>query len=435
MCSIGEEDFGDEGGTHTMVADPKITPCAEPLEEICKKCNERKVVVKLNLKDAQCEPCFFQYARHKLRASMGATKIIERGAKVLLVFDGTIEACVMFDIVRYSVSQELFKRLNIQPCAVYVDATCISGRSINQRQAHLDETDKVLKQFDFESYYASIADDVHTIKFDSLKLNNEQLSREQKFVDKFNAIGNQTAKEDFLNVRNSNIYREVAAMFNCKYIFLPTISHQVATTLLVNMALGRGKSVANDVSFCDNRHNCAAKIVRPMRNVSSLEVETYVRLDQSLRELIQDNDYFHIAKTKSATSIQSLTQQFIDNLQENFASTVSTVFRTGDKISAAASTQQNDHNDQPKQTCKFCHSELDYENSATLFATEYSRCVSACADQQEINDGDSMQKKAQQQLLGQNNDDDDDTNSLIKSLCHACRNIFRDLDEPHTYVQ
>lgn len=433
MCSIGEEDFGDEGGAHTMVADPKITPIAAAvLDEICKKCNERKVVIKLNYKDAQCEPCFFQYARHKLRASMGSTKIIERGARVLLVFDGSIESCVMFDIIRHSVSMEQFKRLTIKPCAVYVDATCISGLSIDKRHEHITETGKVLQHFGFESYYASIANDVQTMKFESFQLDDEQLSKEQKFITMFNAIGNQTAKEDFLNIRNMNVYREVASNVDCKYVFLSTISHQVAATLLVNVALGRGKSVANDISFADNRQNCAAQIIRPMRNVNSLEVETYVRLDKELNQLIQNSDYFDIFKMKSVTSIQSLTLQFIDNLQENFASTVSTMFRTGDKISAAASTH---HHDQPKETCKFCHSDLDYQNSATLFAIEYSRCMSASADQNELNDVDRMLKKAENQVLGQNDDNVDDTNSLIKSLCHGCRNIFRDLDEPNTYIQ
>lgn len=29
MCSIGEDDFGDTGGKHTMVAEPQIHPLNE----------------------------------------------------------------------------------------------------------------------------------------------------------------------------------------------------------------------------------------------------------------------------------------------------------------------------------------------------------------------------------------------------------------------
>lgn len=167
-----------------------------------------------------------------------------------------------------------------------------------------------------------------------------------------------------------------------------------------------------------------------MRNITSLEVETYVRLDDTLNRLIRCSKYLTVANNNPIPSIQSLTKQFIDHLQENFASTVSTVFRTGDKISAAATTHSIDGN-RPKQTCKFCHSELDYEHSTTLFAIEYSRCMSACADQNKVNDVDLMLKKAQNQVLGKH---DDDTDGLIKSLCHGCRNIFRDLDAPNTYI-
>lgn len=431
MCSIGEDDFGDEGGAHTMHADPKVSASAIVSDEICKKCNEHKVAVKLNEKDAQCEPCFFQYVRHKLRAALGKSRIIERGAKVLLVFDNTIEACVMLDMVRYAVSQEQFKRLTIQPYVVYLDSTCISGKSISERQEQLNESFKILENFSFETYYASISSEVPITKVESFQLNIEQLHTDEKFATKFNAIGNQTAKEDYLNVNSLNIYRKVATHIGSKYVFVPSISHQVATDLLVSVALGRGKSVASDISFCDNRSNCAAQIIRPMRNVTALEVETFVRLDKTLNRLTQNNKFLNVTKTNSITSIQSLTKQFIDNLQENFASTVSTVFRTGDKISAAATTQNID-GDRPKQTCKFCHSQLDYDNSSTLFAIEYSRCVSACADQNEVNDVDLMLNKAQNQVLGKN---DDDTEGIIKLLCHGCRNIFRDLSEPNPYIQ
>lgn len=460
MCSIGEEDFGDDGGAHTMVPEPKLattiavtTTSAIQSAEICKKCNQNNVTVKLNLKDAQCESCFYQYVRHKMRAAMGSTKIIERGANVLLVFDGTIEACVMFDMVRHAIALEHFKRLTIRPYVIYVDNSCIMDWTIEQRQQMISETFNALKTFDFEMYYASIAADVPIKKFQqSIAFDNEQLTMEAIFLRKYNAIGNQTAKEDYRIRLNLNRYRDVAAQIQCMYVFLPTVSYQIANDLLVNVALGRGKSVANDISFCDNRSNWTAKIVRPMRTVTLLEIETYIRLDDSLKNLIQNNRQLNgeIAKSLSAarpvpTSIHSLTKQFMDNLQENYASTVSTVFRTGDKISAAAAVADGTtthrrilHNladdlVKTKPTCKFCHSQLDYEHSNTLLAIEYSRCVSSCADRNEVNDVNIMMNLAENQVLG-NTDDDADAKSLMKSLCHACRNIFRDLNESYSYI-
>lgn len=459
MCSIGEEDFGDDGGAHTMTPEPKLANTASSADsalqsnEVCKKCNQNNAAVKLNLKDAQCESCFYQYVRHKMRAAMGATKIIERGANVLLVFDGTIEACVMFDMVRHAIALEQFKRLTIRPFAIYVDNSCIhADLTVEQRQQIIGETFDALKTFDFEMYYASIAANVPIKRFQqSITIDNEQLTIESEFSRNFNEIGSRTAKEDYRMRLNLNRYRDIAAQIQCMYVFLPTISHQIATDLLVNVALGRGKSVANDISFCDNRSDWTAKIVRPMRTITLLETEMYVRLDDSLRNLIQNNRQLNgeiginLLAAPAPTSIQSLTKQFIDNLQENYASTVSTVYRTGDKISAAAAAavaathRQIQHNlvddlVKTRQMCKFCHSELDFEHSNTLLAIEYSRCVSTCADRNKVNDVNVMMNLAENLVLGNATDDADDAKNLMKSLCHACRNIFRDLNEPYSYI-
>ena len=50
MCSIVEEDFGDDGGVHAMIEDTKISEIAD---EVCKKCNVEKSVIKLVFKESQ----------------------------------------------------------------------------------------------------------------------------------------------------------------------------------------------------------------------------------------------------------------------------------------------------------------------------------------------------------------------------------------------
>lgn len=436
MCSIGEDDFGDEGGKHTMPVESKVQFDSIHSDEICKRCNQRNVVVKLNFKDAQCEECFFQYVRHKFRASLGSTRIIERGAKVLLVFDGTVESCVMYDIVRYALSQEKFRRLTIEPIAIYIDETFVTKNVSIEREKHIKEAFRIMKMFDFDIYYTTIAsNNLIPIKVENpsiFQLNYQLNENEQMFLTKLKKIGNSTAKEDFLNISRSNIMRWAASQIQCKYIFISTTSQQVATELLINVALGRGKSVASDISFYDQRTNCNARVLRPMRNIIPLEIENYVRLNNEKNQLIKINDYSNKTKMPSISSIHLLTKQFINNLQENFTSTVSTVFRTGDKISAAVSSPIKHDSIEEKQKCKFCHSDLDYENSTTLFAIEYSRCVSSCADQKEVNDVNLMQQHAVNQVLGANNTDDSE--NLMKYLCHGCRNIFRDLDEQNDFI-
>lgn len=439
MCSIGEDDFGDDGGVHSMQVEPKLDSTDIVSDEICKKCNERKVVVKINLKDAQCEPCFLQYVRHKFRAALGTTRVVERGARVVLVFDGSVECCVMFDMVRYALTQEQFKRLTYTPFALFVDDTSAFERNEEKRNEYLQESLKLLECFGFESYYTSVAtkdDPVLRIEnFQNFRIPDANLEKDAKFADTVSAIKSLTSRHDFVLTARANAIRAAAAQLDCKYAFLSTISHEVATTLLVNVALGRGSSVAHDISFCDNRPNCQVKLLRPIRNLSSLEVETYARLSPDKSWPTANHNFVNNVNANPNASIQNLTTQFVNGLQENFASTVSTVFRTGDKIASAATAPAKLNGDDAtlQKTCKFCHSILDYGNSATLFAIEYSRCVSACADRHEVNDVDLMIQRANAAVHGDdaasNANQNEDVRSLWQHLCHGCRNIFRDLEQ------
>lgn len=426
MCSIGEDDFGDEGGLHTMAKDPKQITVPD---EICKKCNERKIVVKINLKDAQCQPCFYQYARHKLRAALGSTRIVDRGARVLLVFDGSIESCVMFDIIRYGLTQDQYKRITFVPCALYIDDTCTFESDTHKRQENLSKIMKLLQHFQFEAYYTSIATGGLVIKVEDaqqfqLPLTDGQVKKERNFENALNSLATLTSQQDFVHVSQMDAIRKAAETLDCKFAFLSTVNHQIATDLLANVALGRGSSVANEISICDSRG--AVKILRPIRNLSDVEVETYVKFNDNVPWPTDIRNYANSTDTRPTLSLQNLTRQFVNGLQENFTSTVSTVFRTGDKIAAASAPTTKET---PKNTCKLCHSVLDFEDSPTLFAIEYSRCVSAIADQNEVNDFDKMKRTAKDALVGDTNANENDVGALWKDLCNGCRNIFRDFKD------
>lgn len=425
MCSIGEDDFGDEGGVHAMQLDPKITATDLP-DEICKKCNENKVVVKLNLKDAQCKACFFTFVRHKFRAALGSTRIVDRGAKVLMVFDTSIESCIMFDIIRFALKEDKFKRLTVVPCAVFIDDSWVINE---QNESYMDEAMNLLEYFGFETHYVDISNptDIRRIDdFKNFRTAEENSSMRLEFRKTLNSFNSLTSRQDFIQKLHLNIVSDVANVFECKCAFLPTISSDIAATLLADVSLGRGGSMADDISFCDSRQPNDVKLLRPIRNILNIEIEHYVRLNTAIDWPKVSNNF--LAKTSAIQngSLQNLTKQFVNGLQENFASTVSTVFRTGDKISAANFQKQT------TETCLFCHSALDFKDSPTLFAIEYSRCVSASAGQDDINDAELMGHRATHAVLGIT--DPEDLN-LYSKLCHGCRNIFRDFnDDPKSVL-
>ncbi|XP_062542913.1 cytoplasmic tRNA 2-thiolation protein 2 [Armigeres subalbatus] len=437
MCSIGEDDFGDEGGAHAMKEETPPLPLAE---EICRKCNEHHAVLKLNQKEPQCRKCFLHYVRHKFRASLGATKIVRRGSKVLVVFSGAPESVAMLDMIRHGLEQDAFKKLRIDPVVVFVDEDFIGQDQVHYEKCVTDKLE-ILEQFDYPSYYTVLgAQRCCEAKEDRLM---EKFQAEQDMIQNvLRGIMSITSKQDFIVQTRKQTYKAIARELQCGYIFLSSIGLELAKTLLSDVALGRGKSLALDIAFCDDRDE-ERRIIRPMRDLSPDEIQNYLIFAEKPLKSAAVADSF-IDKP----SLQNLTSKFVDNLQQSFPSTVSTVFRTGDKLGTqktpVSENQLNgvDHfsilfdkalnitseAEDPKR-CKFCHSTLDYRDSTTLFATEFSRMVSSrinvALSHEEI--VESTRRMEQDACKAVNAElEEDEMRQLKRELCHSCRNIFVD---------
>lgn len=413
MCSIVEDDFGDDGGAHAMIEDLKINGTTDGL---CKKCNTNTAVAKL-----MCAECFKVYIRHKFRATLGSTKVIRRHSQVLQDFSGTAADVCLLACVKYAFEQESYKRLCFDMELVFIDENCVvkDGHDSNVRASKIQEVKSVLEQFpSFKCYYISIGDcttfDRELPRIDQISTEDltEIITREKQFLEIFNSIQPLSSKQDFLMIKRNDLLRHAAAATKCQYVFLSDISITMATRLLNNMSLGRGSSVANDVAFCDDRIE-SIKFVRPLKDLSDDEVTSYLQLENlkllSKANYGEDNGQF--------ASIQNLTSKFISDLQNNFSSTVSTVYRTCSKIAPKNSApptsvdipqnfvgQLNIPN--MNQRCVLCKSFFDHYNSETLDAIAFSRYVS---------------KNANGQLQTKPPVEEDVSEDL---LCHGCRNIF-----------
>lgn len=424
MCSIVEDDFGDDGGAHAMIEDPKTNGFEG---ETCKKCNVAPSVIKLDFKDSTCMSCFLLYVRHKFRAALGSTKVVRRNSKVLVHFTGGVASVSLMDMVRIGFEQESHKRLCFDADLVYVDENCVGndGEDSNKRFEKIQEVKSVLEQFpNFQCFYTTIAgvklQPIQEIAVDDV---TAVLEQEKKFLKAFRALKSLSSKQDHLSVTRTNILRQAATSLSCQYIFVSDIALVLATRLLTNISLGRGNSTAYDVAFCDDRVE-SVKFVRPIRDLSEIEVQNYVKF-LNLRCVDAVNygdDHGQFA------SVQNLTSKFINGLQQNFSGTVSTVYRTCSKIapgetgtevegSFAESFNENLKITNASQRCVMCKSYLDYHNSETLFAIEFSRIVSETAGSEDL----SIQslKKSEDRASGAVNGGE-----IRKHLCHGCRNIF-----------
>lgn len=405
MCSIGEDDFGDEGGAHTMERDPKPTLLED---EICKKCNENKLTIKVDLKNSMCESCFLHYVRHKFRATLGSTKVVRRNAKVLIVYTGRIENISLIHMVQFGLDQETFKKLCIEPELVFIDESVVNDVEIAERLTIIKKMHEMLSEISkLKCHFVSIAEksfetleSLKNVSIDSILAKTQE---ETTFMENFNSLKSMTAKQDFLEVTKNGLLRNLAKKLDIGYVFLSDTSLTLATRLLTNISLGRGSSVAADVGFCDDRGD--VKFIRPMKDLNLNEIENYARIcNLSYHD---SSDYGSDAG--KSVSIQNLTSSFIDNLQKNYSATVSTVYRTCSKIAPKSC--------ETKDRCRMCQSTLDFDNSETLYATEFSRMVSEIAADNLTTIDD--QRKAEICIQS----------GKKQSLCHGCRNIFIGMDD------
>ncbi|XP_053689342.1 cytoplasmic tRNA 2-thiolation protein 2 [Sabethes cyaneus] len=443
MCSIGEDDFGDDGGLHAMQEDSATASGSSFAEgAMCQQCNQNQAVLKLRIKEPQCRSCFLHYARHKFRASLGSTKIVRRGSNVLVVFDGSRQNITMLDMIQYGLEQESFKKLRVNPVLLFVSEDFLSGNQDSYRkkiEAKLD----LMKQFKYPSYIAVLGGR-KCFQIDEEFLELLQ-SEGEKFVAVLSGIKSITEKQDFIEQTRKHTYKTMAKKLECGYVFLSDIGLNLAKTLLSNVALGRGRSLALDVAFCDDRDD-QVKLIRPMRDLNPDEIENYVLFSENSLRFLDPEDPF-----KEKASLQSLTSKFVDGLQERFSATVSTVFRTGDKLAVpknmaagANDTEEEDLLGLFDKTlkigetsaaclrCKFCHGELDFHDSDTLYATEFSRIVSSRINvtqshEELVESTYLMEKDAHKAVVGEL-DQEDDIGPLKKELCHSCRNIFLDFE-------
>ncbi|EDV54645.1 cytoplasmic tRNA 2-thiolation protein 2 isoform X1 [Drosophila erecta] len=399
MCSIGEDDFGDEGAAHAMVVE------ALPLGIVlspgnCSKCDVNSgELYKLNFRAAECRECFLTYARHKFRAALGAAKILPRNAEVLLVLDGSAKSLVLLDMLHFAQTQNQFKRLHCNARVVYVEEQQVQDRDPVDLEALLSLSVQYAP-FDFYVIELGQGCSLQRIKdySPSLKANNELIHKLQK-------LQSLTARQDYLQQQRKNLICSVAQSLQCTHVFEPNISVDLATQLLTAIALGRGASAALDVALLDDRLSGDVKLLRPLKDLSEQEIQFYIHA-QRLKPLFQSGSHYGMERGPTA-SLQNLTSAFVANLQHNYASTVSTVFRTGDKIAV---------NSDPEQaTCVHCQSALDSELSDTLLAIEYSRSVSE-AGVSLYKNGQDLESLAKKRL------------EMQDGLCHACRAIQAELE-------
>lgn len=380
-------------------------------DNTCKTCGDTAHLL-LRKKDAYCKTCFVANCTHKFRATLGKSKLLKPRDKVLVAFSGGPSSAAMLRLLRDGFSEDAHKKLLFDPSLVYVDDdSSVLG-------THGDDVTDLMKESGFPYYTCHL----HSL-YSTERLKLESSTRHAEVDDgegaartafataceSFKAL---TDRESFYRLCRRRLLLRLARDNGFVKVFTAETGTLLAATLLSTIALGRGAQLREEAGFLDDR-DPEVLFLRPMREFSSKEVELFNQ---------HCNVRFRAQTTPSAgcesrASVFRLTGEFVNGLQENFPATVSTVWRTGDKIESRPRARALAAGPSSSSRCRMCGSPLDtvdVEPCSAVAALRLTRDVSRLGVAEDAESTTS---------------DVADTHDVSSSnFCYACQALVRQGD-------
>ncbi|XP_027946846.1 cytoplasmic tRNA 2-thiolation protein 2 isoform X1 [Eumetopias jubatus] len=409
MCQVGE-DYGDPA--------PEGPPPPRPGRELrCVKCSEGLPVVVIRAGDAFCRDCFRAFYIHKFRAVLGKNRLIFPGEKVLLAWSGGPSSSSMVWQVLEGLSRDSAKRLRFVPGVVYVDEGAACGQSREDRAKTLSDVKRILQTLGFPWHVVTLEEvfalppsvlrcsapepvgtvGTYKVAVDSFLQQQHTLEAEgvgdspssaqgeaqpsqpctqdpqdlaepppaaqtEALSRLFDSVKTLTAKEELLQTLRTHLILHVARTHGYSKVMTGDSCTRLAIKLMTSLALGRGAFLAWDTGFSDERHGDVV-VVRPMREHTLKEVAFYNRLFAVPSVFTPAID----TKAPEKASIHRLMEGFLLRLQAQFPSTVSTVYRTSEKLVKAP---RDGCASGPRCLLCMCSLDVDTADSATAFGAQ-----------------------------------------------------------------
>jgi len=389
MCSIQEDG----------VICPEKKDCQESTVRKCVKCPEQAAITIRN-DHTFCNECFLSYATHKFRSAFGKSRQVRDGEKVLLAYSGGNCSSSLLHLSLEGKSPRAPKKLRFSPSLIYIDEGAVLGLSDAERAANNAQIYNTMKLSGLPYYVyrledilcagscspVSLAEQLQEINLDS-----DQASSTQKNAkllnDLLSSAQSLTTKENLLDTLRTQMLLRCAVDTQHSKILVGDSSNRLACRLLSDITQGRGANVANQISFGDSRFG-DVMILRPMREFLSKEIAFYNRLN-NIEPTVLPN---LTTKSTGSASLDRLTEEFIEGLQAEFPQTVSTVFRTGNKLQADLNSNTADDTcrklcidslmsrikaDENQFACILCRSSLDtlVPDTSALSSTTFSQSL------------------------------------------------------------
>jgi len=305
------------------------------------------------------------------------------------------------------------------------------GRTIDERNILQHKIAKEIKNSGFNGYVVSLNQILHEENTLDIKPIDQEICHEHKdhLCTILDNLPDNTSRTDLLNQLRRRLLISAARKLGCNKVFVADSAMEIATKVLGNICLGRGAQLSTLANFCDTRDE--VKILKPLRNFTQQELVYYSEHYKIKSIKLRESNV-----TTPATSIQALAHNFTADLESQFSGTISTIFRTAEKISPRISSQQN-----AEDNCVLCDARLDATSSteevSAMRAIEVSKLVSSNIEIRTFNDKENGKSNTSLCLDDKiycnnnavcgckNNKTKITAEDVWRYLCYSCRLIFR----------
>ncbi|GJQ87359.1 hypothetical protein Trydic_g17405 [Trypoxylus dichotomus] len=366
MCSVGD-DYQDNELTNHM----------ERLDIIkvktCNKCREQTPNVLLRRKDGYCRSCFLVGTEHKFKAFLGKHRFIKKDECVLINYTIGHPITALLSFLKSGVDSTTPKQLKFKPVVLCIEKNY--HLNCEERSQLLEQIQNHVKEFNFPIYFTSFLEYVcHsninlTTDYTQIRLNRNDSGEISKLYEKEISL---TVQTELCKQYERRLLLESATRLGCQHVFTCDLAVDVASQILTNVSLGRGGHLEMDIGICDKR-DPNISLIKPLRVFDIKELALYNYFNH-LEPIVITED-----QSDPYMSVQNLMTNFVENLQVNFPSTITTVVRTGDKLSM-------DKNDWENKKCELCLLPIETRNGkfTSAEATEFSHWISTHVSDSDI---------------------------------------------------
>lgn len=412
MCSVQEEDL------ENVPSELQTKASKEKNREgrTCMKCTVSPAVVVVRLNDPLCKECFMAYFTHKFRATIGKARAIRAGEKVLLAFSGGPSSSAMLHLVCQGLSGTAPKKLRFEPGIAFIDEGEVLKQSGDERSNYIEQICNAAIRTKFPFHQLNLEDIFVSKKYpQDDAMSCKKFERPEKLRNLFDATLSMTAKEDLLRTLRGKLLLTTARNEGYSKVMLADCATRISVRLLSDISQGRGGDLPYDTGFSDDRHGDVI-FIRPMREFMTKEIALYNffnNVETVLIPTLGTMSHLH-------TSIDRLTEEFVSGLQADLPFTVSTIFRTGDKLSVKESSEDVtacalcgvpmivDPTLLPTLTDSLSSAKLGDDNKSTPKSA--SDCCGGC-------DSGCLTSSSEQQLTKDN---------ILDTFCYGCRLTYKD---------